>query len=624
MPIKVRCKHCQAVLAVSDKARGRAINCRECGGRVEVGNGQSKSPEKKKRRQASFSSDNLFGGIDLKAVEDRKQKICPSCANVVSDEDTICSNCGVHIETGVLSERERLRRERKGPPPEEFYGDVWGNAWKFTWENRSWILSSAVIWSVTATMALCALFTLSWYIDGRAEELRYSGKGMIDITEERVLIDLRENLEDGVANYDGTRFTKSSVYADGTLTFPGPRVGAMQSPPSVFWGIIFLVSVLGFGGWVWTLAVQVVRTTMSRQDKIKRFHTDMFASMAMGFRSIFWPLVLFWPFAAIPFVIQFLTGNLVAVGIAWVCIYLVPLFLFLPSALVHMTQTYTYRGWLLNWVSLDFVKTLLPSLYVSVLMFGFVLITPLTCCILMIVFKDSVAYAYTNQVEIPILSSLMQYDPSGGAEFKTFAFFRLPLLAATAFMGSIILFGVLACPTVFMMRIYGLFGYYFRPDLSLINEQVELEPAGFGPRFLSFLIDTILLGVMAGVSAVIGPLVIKVFGFLYNFSESAVSVGSWVVAGTLTAILWAIYFSTWESGQNRGTLGKIAVGLIVLTKDDKPLTVKKAFSRTLCSVLTVLCLFAGFVMCAFHPGRRSLQDVICKTKVVWRGEGQDA
>ncbi|MCH2202272.1 MAG: RDD family protein [Fuerstiella sp.] len=628
MPIKVRCKHCETVLIVSDEARGRAVKCRECGGRVPIGTGQRKSrPQKRKSQRSSVSPDNLFGGLDLNAAEDRQQKICPSCTRLVSGEDTVCSNCGVDIETGVLSERERLRRLRNAPPTEEFYGDVWGNAWKFTWENQNWILITALIWATTATLALCSLFTLRWYVDGRAEELRESGSPTtVDITEERVLIDLNlsPDPEKGFAIYDGTRYTRSSVRSDGTLTLPGPVLGALLSPPSVFWCLIFLVSVLGFGGWAWTLAVKIVDTTMRRGDKIKRLHTDLFASMAMGFRSIFWPIVLFWPFVGVPFLIQYLTGNLAAVAITGACIYLIPLLLFLPTAIVHMTQTYTYRAWLLNWVSVGFIKTILPSLYVSVLMFVFVMITPLTCCILMVVLQNTVVDLYTYRVEVPILFSLIQYDPEDGLGFSTFAFFRLPLLAGIAFTSSIIVFGILAYPSVFMMRIYGVFGYYFRPDLSLINEQVELEPAGLGPRFLSFLIDTVLLAVMAGVSLVVSPLIIKLFGFAYNFSEFQVLLGSWLVVGISTTILWTIYFSTWEAGQNRGTLGKIAIGLVVLTNDDKPVKFREAFIRTICGVLTVLTLFGGFVMCAFHPGRRSLHDMISKTKVVWRGEGEEA
>lgn len=623
MPMKVRCKQCQAVLTVSDKARGRAVKCRQCGGRVQVGTGQGKSRPQAQKRRRPASPDNLFGGLDLNAAEDTSQKICPSCTKVVDEEDVVCSNCGVTVETGVLSERERIRRARNAPPPEEFYGDIWGNSWKFMRANAGWAARTAVVWALTATMAICSVFTLVWYLDSREAELRKSGKGMITIMDDSVVIDLSEDPESGEAVYDGKRYTKSSVNANLKLTLPGPRTGAMRSPPSLFWSLILLVSALGFGGWAWTLAVQIVKTTMSRGKTLKRFHTDLFGSMAMGFRSIFWPAVLLWPFLVIPLLILQFTGNVIAAGIVCACFYAIPLLLFLPSALVHLTQKYTYRAWLLNWVSLDFIKTILPTLYVSSLMIGLVLLIPLASAILMALFYDSMTAFYTVNVETQILASLVEYTPKSGVTFFSFAFLRLPLMATITFTGSMIVCGMLAFPALFMMRVYGLFGYYFRPDLSLINEQTELAPAGFGPRFLASLIDSLLLLVMAGVAYFCGTYTTKLFAGLYGFTEGTVLIASIAFTVAFTLVLWGTYFATWESGQNRATLGKVALGMIVLTDKDEALTLNKALGRAAAGLLTMSTLFIGFAMCTFHPGRRSLHDIITKTKVVWRGEGDD-
>ena len=297
--------------------------------------------------------------------------------------------------------------------------------------------------------------------------------------------------------------------------------------------------------------------------------------------------------------------------------------LFLPSALVHLTQKYTYRAWLLNWVSLDFIKTILPTLYVSTLMVGMVLLVPIVGGVLMIVFYDRMTGFYTVNVENQILSSLVEYSPDSGVNFTTFAFFRLPLMATITFTGSVIVCGMLAFPALFMMRVYGLFGYYFRPDLSLINEQTELEPAGFGPRFLASLIDSLLLTIMAGIAWFLGTYTTKLFSGLYGFSEGTVLIASIVFAVAFTLLLWGTYFATWESGQNRATLGKVALGMVVLTDNDEALTLNKALGRAAAGLLTVCTLFVGFAMCAFHPRRRSLHDIITKTKVVWRGEGEE-
>lgn len=619
MPIKVRCKQCSTVLTVSDKARGRAVKCRECGGRVQVGSGKKKP----RQRVKEADPDDLFGGLNLSSAEDSKQRICPSCAKPAGDEEEICSKCGVNLQSGQLGERERIRRQRKGPPPDEFYKAAISDGLAFVKKNKGWCLTTAIVWALTTTMAVCSAFTLTWYIAGRATELRESGSGKIEITDDYVLIDLRESPDNDEAMYDGKRYTKSSVGEDHTLRLPGPYAGALQSPPSVFWGIILFVSVLGFGGWAWTLAVEVAKATLNRQNELKRFHTDLFSSMAMGFRSIFWPAVLLWPFLFIPVVIQQFAGSELGSAIAWTCIFLIPTIFFLPGAIVHLTQKYTYRAWLLNWMLKDWIKTVVPSLFVSLLFVVLVLSWPLIGGGLMVAFYDSVTSYYTSNVETPILESAVGYSAADASTFFAFTFLRLPLVAMLGFVASMVVWGIISFPALFMMRVFGTYGYYFRPDLSLINEQNEMEPAGFGPRFLAGLIDCIMMAVMAGVSFTIAIVVTKLFGGLYGIPSYQKFIAQMTLGGLMTAALWALYFSSWESGQNRGTLGKVALGLMVVTEKGKPVTSKQAMQRAAAGIVTCLTLFVGFAMCAFNDERRALHDILSKTKVVWRGESEE-
>jgi len=616
MPIKVRCKQCDTVLTVSDKARGRAVKCRECGARVQVRSGKRKP----RQRVKPADPDDLFGGLNLTAAEDAQKRICPSCARPVREEDEICSYCGVNLLTGQLGERERIRRQRKGPPPDEFYKAAISDGLEFVKGNKGWCLTTALVWALTTTMAVCSAFTLTWYISGRADELRESGSGKVEITDDYVLIDLSENPENDQAEYDGKRYTKSSVGEDYTLRLPGPYHGALRSPPAVFWGVILFISVLGFGGWAWTLAVEIGKATLNRQKELKRFHTDLFSSMAMGFRSIFWPAVLLWPFLLVPLAIQQLAGSQIGSAIAWGCIFLIPTVFFLPVAIIHLTQKYTYRAWLLNWVLKDWLRTLVPSLFVSALFVVLVLSLPLAAGGLLIGFYDGITGYYTSSVETPILSNAVGYSAADASTFFSFTFLRLPLVTMLGFIGSFVVWGVISFPAVFMMRVFGMFGYYFRPDLSLINEQNEMEPAGFGPRFLAGLIDCIMMIIMAGVSFTISYVVTKLFGGLYGLPSYQITLVLMTLGGLMSVALWMLYFSSWESGQNRGTLGKVAVGMMVLTEKGKPVTSKQATQRAAAGIVTILTLFLGFAMCGFHDERRALHDLLSKTKVVWRGE----
>jgi hypothetical protein len=64
----------------------------------------------------------------------------------------------VTIATGTLSDKQRRRIERKGPPPEEFYGEVWRNGWKFLKKNWKFGVQTALVWSVCLTMASTSRF----------------------------------------------------------------------------------------------------------------------------------------------------------------------------------------------------------------------------------------------------------------------------------------------------------------------------------------------------------------------------------------------------------------------------------------------------------------------------------
>jgi uncharacterized RDD family membrane protein YckC len=618
MPIKVRCKECSTVLTVSDKAAGRAIKCKECGAPVRVPSGKpaKQRPRKRPRPDAPPADpDNLFGGIDLGRAADTKRRVCPNCTAAVGQDDIECPKCGVNIETGILSERERKRRKRKGPPPEEFYGAIWGNSWKFLKGHWGYAIRSGMVWGLTATLAICSAFTLNWYLDGRELALRESAEGQIEVRDDAVIITPGK---DGEAKYDGKRYTAGTITGD-TLILPGPRMGAWMSPPTYFWVGMLCVFCLGFGGWAWTMTIKIVDITMSGEKKIKRFQTDLFASMALGCRTVFWPLILFAPVLWIPPLVGTLSGSPVAAGIIWLCIFVIPLLVFLPAALTHMTQRYTYRAWLIYWMGKDLFKTFMPSMYVGGLLFFLVLIIPGTMMGFAAANWNQVSNFYLTSVEQPALGSMFGYDPANALNFFEFTFYRFPFLFCVSFLSCFLLCGILAFPAVFMMRVYGLYGLYFRPDLSLINEQVELTPAGFGPRFLAYLIDLILMNVLSAGSVIAAIAMRWLVTNLYSSETVGIITYFFAYFGSLMTA-WCTYFASWESGQNRATLGKAALGIIVLTDDDQPITMKQGVGRFASACVTVLTFYIGFIVCAFRSDHKAIHDIMSKTKVVWRGE----
>jgi uncharacterized RDD family membrane protein YckC len=601
MPIKVRCGDCNTVLNLPDKAAGKVAKCRECGGRVRV-------PAKKTRpgaaaRKRSESPDDLLHGLDLRGIEDTKRRVCPGCATPVHQDDVECPRCGVTIATGTLSQRQRIKHERKGPPPEEFYGAVWSNSWKFLKKHWGYGVTTAVVWSITLAMSLTCLFAWNWYIEGRTAELVEQSRQSGIIVEGRWLF---IDPGDGVIKYDGTSFRTKA-------TLPAPRIDAIQDPPSYFWMGMAIVFQLGFGGWAWTLATKIVELTMAGEKKIKRFNVDFFGNLTMGFRFYFWPVIVMAPVAWIgPALIA--AGQPIPGGIVAAATFVIPILFLLPAAVVHMSQNYQYRAWLLTWMTRDFFATIAPTLYLAAMLFFLVLLIP-TGAAAAVGATWSQLMPWLETQKESIISQTIGWGPGT----LRFMIIELPLVFSGAFLALFLTLLVASFTSVFMMRAIGLFGVYFRPDLSIVNEFPDLEPAGFGPRYLAFLIDLIIIGLFFGASAFAASLLRPVF-FMYGIPDNYKFIAAQVITTIGGLVLTGLYFSRGESGAARATLGKWSIGLIVLQNDDKPVSRKLGFKRAAMAFLGAIPLFGGFLMCVFRPDKKAMHDLSTKTKVVWRGE----
>jgi len=570
MPIKVRCKECSAVFAVSDKAAGRAVKCKNCDARIAVpaATGGEAAPKRKRPRptEPSFDEpsdhDDLFGGLDLRRAEDRRQKVCPSCTKPVDDEEFECPHCGVNIQTGALSKEQKKKRSRKGPPPEEFYKAIWPNAWKFLMGHKNWAFKTGVLWGLSATMVIIAAFVLNWYTRTRAVELKDTAEG-VTITVNGVFIDLKDK---ETAFYDGVKYTPGSTYlTDGKGRYPPPEIAAWFSPPTYFWVFIFFVFLLSFGGWAWTLCAKIIQLTLAKEKKIKRFQGDMYGNMTTGFTSIFWPIVLMYPVIWIPIAMHFSGIDDTVSLVTFIVLFLIPYLIFLPLAVVHMSQQYSYRAWLISWMAKDLVNTLVPTLYVSAIFFGLVLLIPLGTGVGLALGWNQVAEFYMNQVEVSVLSAISSYTIADADSTGSFMFLRLPLLFLICLPLGMLLSTLLAFPAILMMRVFGLFALYFRPDMEICNEQVPLSSAGFGPRFLAFQVDMVLAALIIGVCVYGSGFVRGLVNTLYE-SETIATGAYWVALVGSISLSLGIYFANFESGSGRATLGKWTFGLMCFRK----------------------------------------------------------
>ncbi|MFZ5815803.1 MAG: RDD family protein [Bacillota bacterium] len=123
-------------------------------------------------------------------------------------------------------------------------------------------------------------------------------------------------------------------------------------------------------------------------------------------------------------------------------------------------------------------------------------------------------------------------------------------------------------------------------------------PAGFGVRFVAFLLDGLIQGIAAMIAFFIPTAMgLPFLGFL---------------AYMVVAFGYFIYF--WgSSGQSPG---KKIMGLHVVSTDGQPMSYGKATLRLLGYMVSGMILYIGFLMIAFDDAKRGLHDRIATTLVV--------
>jgi uncharacterized RDD family membrane protein YckC len=153
-----------------------------------------------------------------------------------------------------------------------------------------------------------------------------------------------------------------------------------------------------------------------------------------------------------------------------------------------------------------------------------------------------------------------------------------------------------------------------------------LPYAGFWKRFLAYLIDGLILGVveavifvavflMIGGSALIsgGENPQDFFAALTGVAFLLIFLG--IVA--LFVIFW-LYFAKLESSEAQATWGKRALGIFVTDANGQRMTFGRASGRFFAKIITNLIPFGiGWIMAGFTAKKQALHDMIAGT-LVWR------
>lgn len=90
-----------------------------------------------------------------------------------------------------------------------------------------------------------------------------------------------------------------------------------------------------------------------------------------------------------------------------------------------------------------------------------------------------------------------------------------------------------------------------------------------------------------------------------------------IMYSSMLVINW-LYYALMESSKNRGTLGKMAVGIVVVNENGERISFGKATGRYFGKILSGLILGIGFIMAAFDQRKQALHDRLAKTLVINR------
>jgi|ERR1700728_2340891 len=148
--------------------------------------------------------------------------------------------------------------------------------------------------------------------------------------------------------------------------------------------------------------------------------------------------------------------------------------------------------------------------------------------------------------------------------------------------------------------------------------------AGFWLRVVAYLIDGILAGIAFAILLLIAFAMVGVGHFKAlaqgsspdEFFTPEVMAIIFMLAGTSIVMMW-LYYAWMESSSYQGTLGKMALGLVVTDLDEHRITFARASGRYFAKIITGLIpLGIGYAMAGFTERKQALHDIIASCLVL--------
>lgn len=148
-------------------------------------------------------------------------------------------------------------------------------------------------------------------------------------------------------------------------------------------------------------------------------------------------------------------------------------------------------------------------------------------------------------------------------------------------------------------------------------ELASLRKAGFWLRTPAFLVDAVLVALLATGGAMLVELAVQIGGMISSAPEAGLE---WLNtrATSLLVILIALCYFTLFIGLHGQTPGKMLLGLKIIRTTGDEVGYGRALVRWIGQCLSLLTLGLGFLMVAFSREKQALHDKIAGTYVVRR------
>jgi uncharacterized RDD family membrane protein YckC len=137
--------------------------------------------------------------------------------------------------------------------------------------------------------------------------------------------------------------------------------------------------------------------------------------------------------------------------------------------------------------------------------------------------------------------------------------------------------------------------------------QPYVRYAGFWRRFAAAFIDG-LIGLVAG-----SVVRYAIIGVVLRSAGSGTISAAYDVSGLVMG--W-LYFTLMESSSNQGTLGKMALGIVVTDLDGRRISWGRANARYWSKLISAFIFCIGYIMAGFTEKKQALHDMIAGTLVV--------